>query len=588
MKRTLPVNPAGLAAFVLFALTASASIAPLAAQPELHTTNIRSAAELRAYFRHSPDRDIVIAGHRGGVMKGFPENCIASCEKTLSLMPAYFEIDTRMTKDGVIVLMHDATINRTTTGKGRVCDYTYAELREFFLKDREGNVTKHKIPTLDEMLAWGEGKTVFNIDNKDVPWEVMVANLNGKWKHYRNLMFYVLTLREAQYYARNNPNVGFFYEISDDAMYDEFAASGIPWNRIVAYVRNTMDPKKRALYERIRANGVMCQVALAPTADKGKTIDKRIDAYLKEIARGPDIIETDYPSSFVAMPLNRGKNAGSPKPKHTVHIKSMAELQEYFRYSPEKEIIISGHRGGMMKGYPENCIPSFEKTLSLMPSFFEIDPRMTKDGVLVLMHDGTINRTTTGKGKTENYTYAELQQFYLVDRQKNVTPYKIPTLDEVLEWGADKVVFNFDNKKIPWQVYSDNLKGKWSKYHNIILSVRSLEECLFYYERNDNVMFCCEIGDMKQYEAYRDSGIPWNRIMAYVRYKMDPEHQKVYDLLRSHGVMCMTAIAPTSDKVKPFEARIEAYKKELASNPDIIETDYPADFANLSRKRTKK
>jgi glycerophosphoryl diester phosphodiesterase len=265
----------------------------------------------------------------------------------------------------------------------------------------------------------------------------------------------------------------------------------------------------------------------------------------------------------------------------------MAELQEYFRYSPEKDIMISGHRGGMLEGYPENSIASCEKTLSLMPSFFEIDPRLTKDSVLVLMHDATIDRTTTGKGKVSDYTYAELQQFYLKDRQGNVTEYKIPTLDEMLEWGKDKTVFNFDNKGVPWQLYADNLKGKWSKYHNIMLSVRSLEECLFYYKQIDNVVFCCEISNMEMYEAYKNSGIPWNRIMAYVKYTMEPAQQEVYNLLRSHGVMCMTSIHPTADKVKPLETRIEAYKKEIAVNPDIIETDYPADFTGLNIKRTK-
>jgi glycerophosphoryl diester phosphodiesterase len=264
----------------------------------------------------------------------------------------------------------------------------------------------------------------------------------------------------------------------------------------------------------------------------------------------------------------------------------MDELQEYFRYSPEKDIIISGHRGGMMEGYPENCIASCEKTLTLMPSFFEIDPRLTKDSVLVLMHDATIDRTTTGKGKVSDYTYAELQQFFLKDRQGNVTEYKIPTLDEMLEWGKDKTVFNFDNKGVPWQMYSDHLRGKWSEYHNIMLSVRSLEECLFYYERNDNVVFCCEISNMNMYEAYKNSGIPWNRIMAYVKYTMDPAQQEVYSLVRSHGVMCMTSIPSTADKVMPPEARIEAYKHELAVNPDIIETDYPADFAKLNVKKS--
>ena len=53
----------------------------------------------------------------------------------------------------------------------------------------------------------------------------------------------------------------------------------------------------------------------------------------------------------------------------------------------------------MAPGYPENCIETFENTLSHMPSFFEIDPQMTRDSVIVLMHDPTIDRTTTGKEK---------------------------------------------------------------------------------------------------------------------------------------------------------------------------------------------
>ena len=93
---------------------------------------------------------------------------------------------------------------------------------------------------------------------------------------------------------------------------------------------------------------------------------------------------------------------------HTVKIDSIEELQAYFTYDPARDVIVSGHRGGMMPGYPENCIESFEKTLSMMPSFFEIDPRLTKDSVIVLMHDATIDRTTTGTGKVSDYTYAEL------------------------------------------------------------------------------------------------------------------------------------------------------------------------------------
>ena len=103
---------------------------------EDHTVKIASFEEFQSYFRYVPGRDIIISAHRGGMQEGYPENCIASCEKTLSMMPTFFEIDFSFTKDSVMVLMHDLTIDRTTDGKGRVADYTYEELQGF----RQGGV----------------------------------------------------------------------------------------------------------------------------------------------------------------------------------------------------------------------------------------------------------------------------------------------------------------------------------------------------------------------------------------------------------------------------------------------------------------
>ncbi len=285
-------------------------------------------------------------------------------------------------------------------------------------------------------------------------------------------------------------------------------------------------------------------------------------------------------SLFLAAILTTGAITGCRSPKlHTVQVRNMEQLQKYFTYREGRPVIISGHRGGMMTGYPENCIESCEKTLSLMPSFFEIDPRLTKDSVLVLMHDATIDRTTNGTGKISDYTYEELQQFYLKDREGKLTPYKIPTLVEMLDWGRDKTVFNLDNKKVPWEMYVSLLKEH--NWPHIMLSVRSLEEALFYYQRVDNVVLCVAIFNMEDYNKYENSDIPWNRLMAYVGYSMQPEQAEVYRLLRSHGVMCMTSIHPTADRVKPDSAREEAYRRELAAKPDIIETDYPSLFVGL-------
>lgn len=65
------------------------------------------------------------------------------------------EVDPRMTKDGVIVLMHDETIDRTTTGKGKVKDLTYEQLQSYRLKLADGTVTNHTVPLC--MTHWLQG-----------------------------------------------------------------------------------------------------------------------------------------------------------------------------------------------------------------------------------------------------------------------------------------------------------------------------------------------------------------------------------------------------------------------------------------------
>ena len=297
----------------------------------------------------------------------------------------------------------------------------------------------------------------------------------------------------------------------------------------------------------------------------------------------------------LSLTLTMGASAQIPD-AHIVKINSIEDLQNYFKYSPDRDVIISGHRGGMMPGYPENCIESCEKTLSLMPTFFEIDFSFTADSIPVLMHDLTIDRTSTGKGKVSDYTYAQLQEFNLVDCDKKVTPYKIPTLKQMLEWGKDKVVFNFDNKYINTKGVPDSVKraaleyyarqlspgGDWADYHNIMLSVRSLDEALFYWNKGlRNVMFCVEISKPEHYEAYDASPIPWKYIMAYIRTAVNPDMQKIYDKLHSKGVMTMTSITASSDKIKNNGDRRVAYHRDLLSEPDIIETDYPSEFIGL-------
>lgn len=315
---------------------------------------------------------------------------------------------------------------------------------------------------------------------------------------------------------------------------------------------------------------------------------------IRNIAIAAIILGASFQSNAQVNVKDPSLRAGIEANKVTIN--SFGDLQAYFRYSPKRDVIISGHRGGMMSGFPENCIESCEKTLSLMPTFFEIDFSFTKDSVMVLMHDLSVDRTTTGKGKVSDYTFEEIQKLNLVDRSGKVTPYKIPTLKSILEWGKDKVVFNFDNKyintkgvsaeekKASLDYYIKQLRpgGDWSMYHNIMLSVRSIEEALYYWNNGiHDVIFCVEISSEEHFKAYDECAIPWDHIMAYIRLSVNPELQDVYRKLHERGVMTMTSITGSSDKIKNTYDRKVAYERELLAEPDIIETDYPSEFIGL-------
>ena len=70
------------------------------------------------------------------------------------------------------------------------------------------------------------------------------------------------------------------------------------------------------------------------------------------------------------------------------------------------------------------------------------DVAQTKDSVLVLIHDNSLDRTTTGTGKLTNYTYKQLQQFNLVDDFGTETNFKIPRLKDVLLFAKqNNIVF---------------------------------------------------------------------------------------------------------------------------------------------------
>lgn len=115
-------------------------------------------------FRQRPDR-VLVAAHRAPHASQ-PENSLAAIREAIQLGVDIAELDVRQTKDGVLVLMHDKTITRTTGKPGGTGDYTYAQLREFPLL-HNGQPTKERIPTFEEALLLAKGKILVDVDFKE-------------------------------------------------------------------------------------------------------------------------------------------------------------------------------------------------------------------------------------------------------------------------------------------------------------------------------------------------------------------------------------------------------------------------------------
>jgi glycerophosphoryl diester phosphodiesterase len=107
---------------------------------------------------------------------------------------------------------------------------------------------------------------------------------------------------------------------------------------------------------------------------------------------------------------------------------------------------IAAHRGGAAT-HPENTLPAFAEAVRLGAHMIELDVAISRDGVLVLMHDATVNRTTDGKGKVNDLTLAELKRLDAgAWKDRRFAGTRVPTLAEALAMMPRNVWLNVDFK----------------------------------------------------------------------------------------------------------------------------------------------
>lgn len=163
----------------------------------------------------TPDRDVVLVAHRGGIVPDYPENTLVAFRRAIDSGVDAIEIDLRGTKDGQIVILHDDTVNRTTNGRGAIAAMRLAELRKLDAGAGE------RIPTYEEVLRFVAGTGILLLlDIKDSSRldRREVVRLTEKHDAVQHVIVGARTLEDLRAFRALNPDLrtlGFVKEVED-------------------------------------------------------------------------------------------------------------------------------------------------------------------------------------------------------------------------------------------------------------------------------------------------------------------------------------------------------------------------------------
>ncbi|MEM7779139.1 MAG: glycerophosphodiester phosphodiesterase family protein [Pseudomonadota bacterium] len=258
---------------------------------------------------HEAEGNALISAHRGGPSPGLPENGIETMDAVLSAIPAIMEIDVARSPDGVHYLMHDRTLDRTTTGSGSVREVPWSEIKQLNLVDSAGWTTPYRVPTLRAALEWSRGKTVLQIDFKRTASYAEVVELIRETGNENNVILIAYSVAQAQRLHALAPEMLLSVSINDIDDQAELAGAGIPDDVMVAFT-GTRIPRPD-LYSELDEDDI--EVIFGTLGRSPNSIDNVIDRFgtderYAEIAEGgADVLATDRPREAAAALAAAGR-----------------------------------------------------------------------------------------------------------------------------------------------------------------------------------------------------------------------------------------------------------------------------------------
>lgn len=233
------------------------------------------------------NENILVCSHRA-IAQDTPENSFAGIQKAIDNLIEMIEIDIRQTKDGEFVLMHDATLNRTTNGSGNVSNYTLQELQQFNLYKNNGTLTNEKIPTLRQVFEMARGKIYINLDIDDKAPFNRIYLLAKQYGMLKQVQFYTKDDNLIRSMLATNTDLTVMPYVDNVSEFNAYSSTNLS---IVHYSNNSFNT---TLIQEAKSKGwavyanVYVNTNTTPQSDSNQLIDNFI-------ALKGSVVQTDHP-----------------------------------------------------------------------------------------------------------------------------------------------------------------------------------------------------------------------------------------------------------------------------------------------------
>jgi glycerophosphoryl diester phosphodiesterase len=193
----------------------------------------------------------LLQAHRAGDRPGAAENSLAAIEASLADGAVFIEIDVARTADDVLVLLHDRTLERTTTGRGRVIDISSADFTSLRLRDVNGRRLTEAPPTLEAALEALDGRGIAQLDLKGIDIRTIAEAIERAEAVDRSIVI-TYSINDAIELHRALPEVMFSVGIDEPRDLERLARAGVDLSRVQAWLGTGtgIPPLDAALAER--------------------------------------------------------------------------------------------------------------------------------------------------------------------------------------------------------------------------------------------------------------------------------------------------------------------------------------------------